>query len=374
LDGIPPWAGNQAPDPAPPEAPTPWADDTPPGVRQTLDELAILVTGQRQIAAEAGQNRASVPPSAASFQDVRLQFQRMTGQAPSPAADSREEATSPDRNGNAAPAVTRHTYQTNLPPAQRRASPLQSRPDYRRQSISGGMSVEVAARQSPVAVPENGPANPPPSPAPPENPPLPAPPADILSGISPRFLPSRLLAQARVEVAAPPNIAGLPIQAGGPSLRGPEEIALPAALGNPAPPRGSLLAPVRGEISSPFGWRLDPLTGQRAWHAGVDIKARPGESVLAARDGTVSFIGRHPELGNLVIVDHGDDLRTFYGHNQTLRVSVDQKVSAGMEIAQAGASGRAAGPHVHFEVRRGELAVNPEPLLRQRESLTAAVR
>jgi murein DD-endopeptidase MepM/ murein hydrolase activator NlpD len=119
---------------------------------------------------------------------------------------------------------------------------------------------------------------------------------------------------------------------------------------------------------------MDPLTGRRAWHAGVDIKAQPGESVLAARDGVVSFAGRHPELGNLIIVDHGEGLRSFYGHNQTMRVSAGQQVGAGTEIAQAGASGRAAGPHVHFEVRRGELAINPEPLLRPQDSLVTEAR
>ena len=146
------------------------------------------------------------------------------------------------------------------------------------------------------------------------------------------------------------------------------------ALGNPAPPRGSLAAPVTGDISSGFGWRLDPLTGRRAWHAGVDIKAEPGESVRAARSGVVTFAGEHAELGILVVLDHGDGLRTFYGHNQELDVKPGQRVDTGTELAKAGASGRAAGPHLHFEVRRGDLALNPEPLLRQRDIQVADAR
>ena len=146
------------------------------------------------------------------------------------------------------------------------------------------------------------------------------------------------------------------------------------ALGNPAPERGSLEAPVSGDISSGFGWRVDPFTGRRSWHAGVDIKAGPGEAVRAARGGVVSFAGKHPELGNLVVVDHGDGLRTFYGHNRSLEVRVGQTVSTGTELAQAGSSGRASGTHVHFEVRRGDLALNPEPLIRQGNTLLADAR
>lgn len=103
------------------------------------------------------------------------------------------------------------------------------------------------------------------------------------------------------------------MQSGGPALSAPEAVRGAVALGNPAPARGSLEAPVSGDISSGFGWRADPFTGRRSWHAGVDIKAEPGEAVRAARGGVVSFAGEHPELGNLVVVEHGDGLRTFYG-------------------------------------------------------------
>ena len=129
-----------------------------------------------------------------------------------------------------------------------------------------------------------------------------------------------------------------------------------------------------GDISSGFGWRADPFTGRRSWHAGVDIKAEPGEAVRAARGGVVSFAGEHPELGNLVVVEHGDGLRTFYGHNRSIEVRAGQTVSTGTELARAGASGRASGTHVHFEVRRGDLALNPEPLIRQADTLLADAR
>ena len=88
----------------------------------------------------------------------------------------------------------------------------------------------------------------------------------------------------------------------------------------------------------------------------------------------MTFAGEHAELGNLVVLDHGDGLRTFYGHNQELDVKPGQRVDTGTELAKAGASGRAAGPHLHFEVRRGDLALNPEPLLRQRDIQVADAR
>ena len=88
----------------------------------------------------------------------------------------------------------------------------------------------------------------------------------------------------------------------------------------------------------------------------------------------VSFAGEHPELGNLVVVEHGDGLRTFYGHNRSIEVRAGQTVSTGTELARAGASGRASGTHVHFEVRRGDLALNPEPLIRQADTLLADAR
>lgn len=355
----------------PTAAPVTEADATPASVRQTLDELAaqLGVPPVTQAVTQSVRNSAGVTSMAS-------------------AAELPEDAV-----------ITHSTYQTNLPPSQRKAAlfgtnansatgaPYARAPLSTAASPTGPRAEQAgalpAAPVSPAGIPARGadqasaaPAAPAPArPAPAQHsvPGVPAPEQDILAGITPRFVPTRLtIAQTEPFHAQPENLAVaaadpalLPTQAGGPALAGPELVMEPVALGNPAPPRGSLEAPVAGEISSGFGWRLDPFTAQRTWHAGVDIKAEPGESVRSARSGIVTFAGEHSELGQVVVVDHGDGLRTFYGHNQKLSVSAGQHVEAGTELAKAGASGRAAGPHVHFEVRRGDLALNPEPLLRQ---------
>ena len=376
--------------------------------------------------------RRDVHVSLASASNPRLTLQQMKGEAPShgTAPDSvsdrpespraRNAAASepvevPAAEAQAAPTVIRVRYQTNLPPNQRGAGAekmLQAMREAQRpvpaRSISSGSPYEaeparaVAPAAQPVSVPlaDSAPL--------PERAEADSGPADPLAGIQPRFVPSRFsnpLYASRSEAAnfaasmtgtvrpslasanttmtalagAYPVSSGLPdmtapVQSGGPALSAPETVREAVALGNPAPARGSLEAPVSGAISSGFGWRVDPFTGRRSWHAGVDIKAGPGEAVRAARDGVVSFAGEHPELGNLVVVDHGEGLRTFYGHNRSLEVRVGQSVSAGTELAQAGSSGRASGTHVHFEVRRGDLALNPEPLIRQGNTLLADAR
>ncbi len=123
-------------------------------------------------------------------------------------------------------------------------------------------------------------------------------------------------------------------------------------------PKG-MTAPVAGELSSNFGWRRDPFTGQRAWHAGVDIAAQEGSPVRAAMDGVVSFSGQKGGYGNVVIVDHGGGVQSVYGHNKANGVMEGQAVKAGQVIAQVGQTGRSTGPHLHFEIRRNAVAVNP---------------
>lgn len=119
------------------------------------------------------------------------------------------------------------------------------------------------------------------------------------------------------------------------------------------------VSPVSGELTSEYGWRRDPFTGQRAWHAGIDIAAPEGTPVRAARDGTVVFSGRERGYGNLVVVEHEGGVRTYYGHNKANEVAEGQGVKAGQVLAQVGQTGRATGPHLHFEVRVDGRSVDP---------------
>jgi len=113
------------------------------------------------------------------------------------------------------------------------------------------------------------------------------------------------------------------------------------------------LWPARGQLTSRFGWRR--------WrhHDGIDIAAPYGSPVYAARPGRVVFAGWYYAYGRAVIVDHGDGVQTLYGHASKLLVQTGQTVGQGELIARVGASGRATGPHVHFEVRVNGRPVNP---------------
>jgi hypothetical protein len=112
-------------------------------------------------------------------------------------------------------------------------------------------------------------------------------------------------------------------------------------------------------ISSPFGWRTDPLNGQQRFHAGVDLPAVSGTPVLAGQGGYVVFSGLYGDYGQAVVIDHGHTLFTLYGHNSERLVSAGQYVQAGQPIARVGATGRVTGPHLHFEVHYNKQYLNP---------------
>jgi len=112
-------------------------------------------------------------------------------------------------------------------------------------------------------------------------------------------------------------------------------------------------------ISSPYGTRNDPFTGEVRQHRGVDIAAPTGSKVLAAKEGRVVFSGEKAGYGNLVVVDHGDGLLSYYGHNSQNLVKVGDAVAKGENIALVGQTGRATGPHLHFEVRREGKTIDP---------------
>ncbi len=118
-----------------------------------------------------------------------------------------------------------------------------------------------------------------------------------------------------------------------------------------------------GRKSSNFGWRNDPFTGEKAWHAGVDLAAPTGSPITSCWPGTVSFVGTRGGYGNLVIIDHPGGWQSYYGHTSENLVKVGDKVAAGKEIAKVGNTGRSTGPHLHFELRQGDQAWNPEMIL-----------
>ena len=135
---------------------------------------------------------------------------------------------------------------------------------------------------------------------------------------------------------------------------------LTAVLGNfngrftwPLPARGP------SDISSGFGPRTNPLTGHTENHAGIDIPAPAGSRINAAADGVVRFAGWSGGWGNMVIIDHGGGYSTAYAHNSRNRVSQGQQVTRGQHIADVGTTGQSTGNHLHFEIRRNNVAVNP---------------
>lgn len=117
-------------------------------------------------------------------------------------------------------------------------------------------------------------------------------------------------------------------------------------------------------ISSGFGYRADPFTGGAAFHAGLDFKGPIGAPIYAAAAGTVSFVGGQQGYGNTVEIDHGYGLMTRYAHMSGFRARVGQQVEAGQVIGLIGNTGRSTGPHLHFEVRINDRAVNPRPFLK----------
>ena len=121
--------------------------------------------------------------------------------------------------------------------------------------------------------------------------------------------------------------------------------------------------PVRGSVNSEFGNRKSPWTSEREFHAGMDIGANRGTPVQAPAAGTVVFAGTAPEYGTAVIVDHGQEIKSLYGHLSQVSVKVGQKVERGTLLAYTGNTGRSSGPHLHYEVLVKGRAVNPRAYL-----------
>jgi len=124
------------------------------------------------------------------------------------------------------------------------------------------------------------------------------------------------------------------------------------------------LWPVVGRITGVFGERLDPFSGEGAFHSGLDIASRYGDEIRATGDGVVDTVEQRAGYGRLVIVDHGFGVTTWYGHLSGFNVQVGMRVKCGDVIGYEGDSGRSTGPHLHYEVRIYNTPVNPWRYLR----------
>ena len=137
--------------------------------------------------------------------------------------------------------------------------------------------------------------------------------------------------------------AGLPAPKCIPGLGGPVQFAWP----------------VRGPITSPFGMRVDPVTGNYQLHSGIDIGADYGVPITASADGNVIYAGWYGGYGNAIIIDHGGGWSTLYAHCSAMYVTANQPVRQGQVIGAVGATGWATGPHLHFEIRRNGVPLDP---------------
>ena len=109
--------------------------------------------------------------------------------------------------------------------------------------------------------------------------------------------------------------------------------------------------PVYGNITSPFGKRIHPITGKNSFHTGIDIGAKTGAKIACALDGRVEKTGSSSVSGNYILIDHGSGLKTYYCHCSQLYAPEDAVVRAGEIIALVGSTGQSTGPHLHFEIR-----------------------
>jgi len=162
------------------------------------------------------------------------------------------------------------------------------------------------------------------------------------------------------------NLQGLSVQL---KTRESELEVLESLLRNREYEQGTVVAgrPVNwGWISSGFGKRVDPFSGNMAWHAGVDFAGRDGSDVVAVASGVVTHAGKRYGYGQMVEVNHGDGYVTRYGHQQSLAVQVGDIVKKGQAIGAMGSTGRSTGPHVHFEVLKNGRHVDPKDYVARR--------
>ena len=121
--------------------------------------------------------------------------------------------------------------------------------------------------------------------------------------------------------------------------------------------------PLRGPVNSGFGGRVSPWSSRSEFHSGLDIGVPIGTAVKSPAPGTVVFAGIHPEYGQTLIIDHGHETKSLYGHLSKLQATTNQKVQRGEVIALSGNTGRSSGPHLHYEIQVKGQSVNPTSYL-----------
>jgi murein DD-endopeptidase MepM/ murein hydrolase activator NlpD len=117
--------------------------------------------------------------------------------------------------------------------------------------------------------------------------------------------------------------------------------------------------PIRGRLTSPYGWRADPISGDRRYHAALDLAASTGTPVKAAMEGTVALVSTNSVYGKYIILSHPGGYQTMYAHLSQTSVIQGAAVSQGMKIGEVGSTGYSTGPHLHFAVYKNGRAVNP---------------
>jgi murein DD-endopeptidase MepM/ murein hydrolase activator NlpD len=128
---------------------------------------------------------------------------------------------------------------------------------------------------------------------------------------------------------------------------------------------------IGGLLGSSFGWRIDPVNGQSALHTGLDFPASNGTPILAAAGGVVVVQEYHPAYGNMVEIDHGNDLVTRYAHASKVLVKKGDLIKRGQKIAEVGSTGRSTGSHLHFEVLVQGVFQDPQKFLTAGQNLPA---
>lgn len=126
---------------------------------------------------------------------------------------------------------------------------------------------------------------------------------------------------------------------------------------------------LEGDLGSSFGWRIDPFTGRSALHTGLDFSADPGTSISAAAGGIVVAQEHHAAYGNMIEIDHGNDLVSRYAHASRVFVKKGDLVKRGQKIAEVGTTGRSTGPHLHFEVLVQGVQQDPQKFLAAGQNL-----
>lgn len=130
---------------------------------------------------------------------------------------------------------------------------------------------------------------------------------------------------------------------------------------------------VGGVLGSAFGWRIDPITGGSALHTGLDFPAQPGTPIYSAAGGLVVTQEFHPQYGNMVEIDHGNDLISRYAHASKVFVKKGDLIKRGQKIAEVGTTGRSTGPHLHFEVLVQGVPQDPQKFLNAGSKLPAVL-